>query len=111
MPDSLRQFKASVFQALAHPTRIAIVEALGNGPLAAGTIIERLRLEQANASQHLAVLRSKNIVVTRKEGNQVIYSLRDPLIIQVLELMRQYSQAHIEEAMNMLQEMAQEASA
>ncbi len=59
MPDALRQFKADFFQALAHPTRIAIIEQLRDGELSAGTLIDRLKLEQANASQHLAVLVGK----------------------------------------------------
>jgi len=105
MPDSLRQFKASIFQALAHPTRIAIVELLRDGELPAGAIIERLGIEQANASQHLSVLRAKHIVTSRKEGNQVFYSVRDPLLIEVLDVMRRYFQAHIEEAMAMLKEI------
>lgn len=105
MPEDLRKFKASIFQALAHPTRIAIVELLQDGEISAGTIIERLGLEQANASQHLAVLRAKHIVVSRKEGNQVFYSVRDPLLIVVLDVMRRYFQAHLEEAMSMLQDM------
>lgn len=105
MPDALRQFKAGIFQALSHPTRIAIVETLRDGEISAGEIIEKLQLEQANASQHLAVLRTKQIVVGRKEGNQVFYSVRDPLLIEVLDVMRRYFQAHIEEAMSMLEEM------
>lgn len=105
MPDSLRQFKANIFQALSHPTRIAIVEQLRDGELSAGEIIERLGLEQANASQHFAVLRAKNIVTNRKEGNQVFYSVRDPLLIEVLDILRRYFQAHIEEAMGMLREL------
>lgn len=105
MPDTLRQFKASIFQALAHPTRIAIVEALRDGELAAGAIIERLGLEQANASQHLSTLRTKQVVNSRKEGNQVFYSVRDPLLIEVLDIMRRYFQAHVEEAISMLQEI------
>ena len=105
MPDSLRQFKASIFQALAHPTRIAIVEVLRDGELPAGAIIERLGLEQANASQHLSILRAKQIVSSRKEGNQVFYSVRDPLLIEVLDVMRRYFQAHVEEAMAMLKEI------
>jgi ArsR family transcriptional regulator len=105
MPDVLRQFKASVFQALAHPTRIAIIEVLRDGELPAGTIIEKLKLEQANASQHLAVLRAKQIVVSRKEGNQVFYAVRDPLLIEVLDVMRRYFQAHVEESMSTLQEI------
>jgi DNA-binding transcriptional ArsR family regulator len=99
MQDALRQFKAEFFQALAHPTRIAIVEQLRGGELSAGTLIERLGIEQANASQHLAVLRSKNILANRKAGNQVFYSVRDPLIIEVLDLMRRYFHAHMSEVL------------
>lgn len=107
MIDRLRQFKADVFQALAHPTRIAIVEALREGELSAGTIIKQLALEQANASQHLAVLRAKHIVIARKEGNQVFYRVRDPLLIEVLDSMRCYFQKHIEESVMLLQELEQ----
>lgn len=99
MQDALRQFKAEFFQALAHPTRIAIVEQLRNGELSAGDLIERLGIEQANASQHLAVLRAKNILINRKAGNQVFYSVRDPLIVEVLDIMRRYFQAHMSEVL------------
>jgi ArsR family transcriptional regulator len=105
MPDALRQFKASIFQALGHPTRIAMIEVLRDGELPAGVIIERLGIEQANASQHLSILRSKHIVTSRKEGSQVFYSVRDPLLIEVLDIMRRYFQAHVEEAMSMLQQI------
>lgn len=105
MPDTLRQFKASIFQALAHPTRIAIIDVLRDGELPAGAIIERLGLEQANASQHLSILRVKQIVTSRKEGNQVFYSVRDPLLIEALDIMRRYFQAHVEESIAMLKEI------
>jgi ArsR family transcriptional regulator len=98
MQESLHQFKAEFFQALAHPTRIAIVEQLRGGELSAGALIERLGLEQANASQHLAVLRTKNILVSRKAGNQVFYSVRNPLIVEVLDVMRRYFHEHMSEA-------------
>ena len=104
MPESLRQFKAEFFHALAHPTRIAILEMLRDGELAAGEIIDRLGMEQANVSQHLAVLRSKLIVVNRKAGNQVFYSVRDPLIVKVMDLMRKYFHQHLSEVMNLLEE-------
>jgi DNA-binding transcriptional ArsR family regulator len=109
MQDSLRRFKADIFQALAHPTRIAILELLSDGELSAGALIEKLGLEQANTSQHLAVLRAKQLVVNRKVGNQVFYSVRDPLIIQVLNLMRTYFHAHLKESMGILAEMEKPA--
>ena len=110
MSDALRRFKAGIFQALAHPTRIAIVQLLRDGEVPAGRIFEQLNVEQANASQHLAVLRAKGIVSNRKEGNQVFYSLRDPLLIEVLDIMRRYFQAHLSEALAMLKQMDREES-
>ena len=102
MQDARRQFKAEFFQALAHPTRIAIVEQLRDGELSAGVMIERLGIEQANASQHLAVLRAKNILVSRKVGNQVFYSVRDPIIIEVLDMLRRYFHSHMNEVLSTL---------
>ncbi len=105
MQDALRRFKADIFQALAHPTRIAIMELLQNGELSAGDLMERLGMEQANISQHLAVLRGKQLVVNRKEGNKVFYSVRDPIIIKVLALMRRYFQKHLKESLELLDEI------
>ena len=104
MPDALRQFKAAIFQALAHPTSIAVLELLRDQELPVSIIVERLGLEPANASQHFAVLRAKHIVNSRKEGNQVFYSVRDPLIIEVLDIVRRYFQGHLEESMALLKE-------
>ena len=106
----MREYKANVFQALAHPTRIAVVEILRDGELSAGAMQEKLGLEQANLSQHLAILRSRQIVINRKEGNQVFYSLRNPLLVEVLDVMRRYCQSNLNEAIQMLGEMDAEAS-
>lgn len=104
MLGSMRQFKAGIFQALGHPTRVAIVEFLSRGELSVGMLCEKVGVEQANASRHLAVLRNKHLVDTRKEGNQIFYRLRDPLLGEVLEKMREYFFAHMTEAMEMLRE-------
>lgn len=108
LQQTLRQFKADIFQALAHPTRVAIVELLRNGELSAGEILGRLEVEQANASQHLGVLRAKRIAVARKEGNQVFYSLRDPRLVEVLDIMRRYFEADLAAATAMLEGLTQE---
>jgi ArsR family transcriptional regulator len=106
LPDQLREFKAGIFQALANPTRIAIVELLRDeGEVSVTRIHESLGIEQANASQHLAVLRGKHIVAARKEGNQVFYRLRDKILGQVLDLMRKYFQNHLAQATELLADM------
>ena len=103
MPDGLRQFKAEIFQALGNPTRIAIVDALRGGALTVGVLAEKLEAEQSNISQHLAVLRARQIVSTRKVANQVHYSVRDPLIWEVLDLMRKYFEKQVCESVAMLE--------
>ena len=105
MDSPLRLFKAQVFQALAHPTRIAIVEALREGEVSASALLVHLNVEQANLSQHLAVLRTKQVVVGRKVGNQVYYTLRDPVLIPVLDLLKQYFNAQLQQTVAMLDEM------
>ncbi|HEY4379110.1 MAG TPA: metalloregulator ArsR/SmtB family transcription factor [Acidobacteriaceae bacterium] len=111
MQDALRRFKADIFQALAHPTRIAIIEQLEHGERSAGDLMEKLGVEQANLSQHLAVLRAKQLVINRKAGNQVFYSVRDPIILKVLALMRRYFYTHLQEAMDLLGELDPKAAA
>ena len=108
MQNLLRSYKASIFQALGHPTRIAIVEVLRDGELPAGVIQDRLGIEQANLSQHLAILRSRQIVTNRKEGNQVFYSLRNPVLVEVLDIMRRYFQSNLKDAVHMLDEIQAE---
>ena len=106
MRNQLREFKAGIFQALANPTRIAIVELLRDeGEVTVTRICESLAIEQANASQHLAVLKSRTIVFARKEGNQVFYRLRDKILGQVLDLMRKYFLAQLAEATELLDDM------
>src|SRR5262249_15584680 len=104
MLESMRRFKAEVFQALAHPTRVAIVEYLDRGELSVGQICEKVGVEQANASQHLAILRNKQIVQARKAGNQTFYRLRDPAFGKVLAALREYFLAHITETLQLLRQ-------
>ena len=108
MGDALRQFKSEIFQGLAtsHPDRDC--RALRDGELSAGKLIEKLGIEQANASQHLAVLRAKQIVVNRKVGNQVFYSIRDHALIEVLDILRRYFYSQLSSTVSMMKEVARQ---
>lgn len=109
--QTVRRFKAEIFQALGHPMRLAILETLQEGERTVGALIERLGAEQANLSQHLAVLRSRGLVTNRKEGNRVFYSLRDPALAEVLALMRRFSLAYLAQDVALLREMEEPAPA
>jgi ArsR family transcriptional regulator len=108
--QQLREFKAQIFQALSHPTRIAIVEALHDGELSAGALLEQLAIGQPNLSQHLSILRAKQVVVARKAGNQVHYRLRDAVLSQVLDLLKRYFYRQLDETRTLLGQMEAEPS-
>lgn len=91
-----------MFQALAHPTRVAIVEHLKEGELSAGALCQRLGLEKANVSQHLAVLRSKGILDSRKVANSVLYSISDPAITEVFDILRAFCYSRLAKMTEMM---------
>lgn len=104
--SALQKWKAEFFKALAHPARIRIMECLREGEKSAGDIMEALGLEQSNGSQHLSVLRNRELVTARREGTTILYSVRDPLIYEVLDLLRQYFYEHLSEVRTLLEAMA-----
>ena len=97
MPDSLQSFKADLFKALAHPTRIRILELLRGGEKNVGELMAALRLEGSTVSQQLAILRMKNIVDTRKDGSTIYYRLRGDDFIELLDVARRIFDAHVDE--------------
>ncbi|MBM4762678.1 metalloregulator ArsR/SmtB family transcription factor [Bacillus sp. B15-48] len=101
----MQQFKADFFKALAHPLRIRILELLSEGDKNVNEIKGLVGSEGSAVSQQLTVLRNKNIVTWMKEGNQVIYSLRDPMIIELLSVARQIFNNHLVDTISMLDKM------
>lgn len=81
----LRTFKAEFFKALANPVRIAILDRLRDGEKSVNDLAAPFDIEQAGVSQHLAVLRTRRLVKTRKEGNSVYYSITDTAIFDLLD--------------------------
>ncbi len=104
----LQTFKAEFFRALAHPLRIRILEALMRGERSVQELQDALVLPQPLVSQQLAVLRAKNVVGARKEGNTVRYALRDPLVGELLQVARQIFNNHLVGTQDLLKELRQE---
>jgi ArsR family transcriptional regulator len=105
MRQQLSDFKAEFFKALAHPLRISILDALRNGELTVNEISRLFSVEQANASQQLAVLRNKNIVVARKEGSNVYYSVSDKAIFKLLDAAKEIFNNHLIGVRTLLEEI------
>lgn len=95
MMSELKEFKAEFFKALAHPMRIQILDTLRDGEHSVNELRDILNVEAANVSQQLAILRAKNLVSYRKEGNCVYYSARDPMIFQLLDIARNIFNNHL----------------
>jgi DNA-binding transcriptional ArsR family regulator len=106
--QDLQEFKAEFFRALSHPLRIRILEVLRHGDRSVQELQSALRIGQAALSQHLAVLRTKNVVSTRKEGTTVRYSLRDPLLGDLLDIARRIFSNHLVGTQTLLRELRAE---
>ncbi|MCM3584208.1 metalloregulator ArsR/SmtB family transcription factor [Mesobacillus maritimus] len=104
----MQRFKADFFKALAHPLRIRILELLSEGDKNVNEMKNLIGSEGSAVSQQLTVLRNKNIVMGRKEGNQVIYSLRDPMIVELLGVARQIFNNHLVDTISMLDKINDE---
>lgn len=108
MNQDMQQFKADFFKALAHPLRIKILEVLADGEKSVNEIQNAIGSEGSAVSQQLMVLRSKNIVTGKKEGNRVIYSLRDPLIIELLDVAKKIFNNYLLNTISMLDHLNKE---
>ncbi len=97
MPSTLQGFKADLFRALAHPTRIAILELLREQrSMTVGDLQQALGIGAATTSQHLAVLRSHMLVVARREGTNVWYGVSDPELYALLDAARALFQKQLQ---------------
>lgn len=80
------ELAASKLRAISHPMRIAIIELLSEkGTLSVTDIYKSLNIEQATASHHLNILKGKNVLVSKRIGKKIFYSLRSHTITEILE--------------------------
>jgi DNA-binding transcriptional ArsR family regulator len=104
----LQTFKAQFFRALAHPTRIRILEILVRGERTVQELQAALALDQPIVSQQLAVLRNQGIVSARKERSSARYALRDPLVGALLDVARRIFNNHLGSRQGLLRELHRE---
>jgi len=101
MTESLQGFKAELFKALAHPARIRILELLRDGEKSVTELQLALGTEGSTASQQLAILRMKNLVDTRKSGNNIYYRLQDQQVNALLAVARRMFDTHLVQLQSM----------
>ena len=79
---------ARALKAMSHPLRLKILCVLGDQEASVQEIVERVGTTQSNISQHLAILRDKDVLRTRKDANRVYYRVSDPRTLKLISLMR-----------------------
>jgi ArsR family transcriptional regulator len=94
-----------MLKALAHPTRIKILEMLREGEKCVCEMLPFLHLEQPNVSQHLAILRNSGIVEAEKRGPSVFYRLKNEKLAQILALLDQIILEELKESQKVLKEL------
>lgn len=106
MEDQIISMKSDFFKAIAHPTRVAILERLGSQEVCVCEIIEDLGLEQSNVSQHLAILRKQNIIISNKVGLQVHYRIKYPEVLQILKTVESILGKQLQETQAIIRHLA-----
>ena len=86
---SIYELQAEISKTLAHPLRIAIIHYLKDGEKTVNALTQTLGASQSNISQHLAIMRQRQIVKTRKEGSTVYYRVASPKISQACDMIRE----------------------
>lgn len=109
MNQPAHRFKAEFFKTLAHPARLAILDHLRAGEKSVNELQALLEADQSTTSQQLARLRSGGLVDSRREGTSVYYSVRDPLIFQLMDVAREIFSRQLVSQQELLQELSEEA--
>lgn len=83
---------ASKLRAIAHPMRIAIIDMLNNEPQMNVTkIYKGLGIEQASASHHLNILKTKGVLVSKRDGKKILYSIKNTALSEIIDCINRCS--------------------
>ncbi len=83
------ELAAHALKAIAHPLRLKILCVIGDREACVQEIVEAVGTSQSNISQHLAILRDKGVMVTRKNANRVYYRIGNERILLLIGMMRE----------------------
>ena len=90
--DEFYRLHADICKAISSPIRQAILEIIGDREVSVTELMERTGISQSNISQHLAKLRGNDVVSTRREGNNIYYSISNPKILEAYNLISEVLQ-------------------
>jgi ArsR family transcriptional regulator len=87
--EMIFEFHADVCKVFSNAKRLEILNTLRDREMTASELVEKIGLSKANLSQHMSILKSKGVVVSRREGVNIYYRISNSKIIQACDLMRE----------------------
>jgi ArsR family transcriptional regulator len=100
--------KAEFLRALGHPARVRLLQVLRDGEQTVGALQAAIDLDSGGTSQHLSALRRHGLVESRREGTNVYYRIKDPRILELLELAKAILASGLEDTRALLDDLADE---
>lgn len=89
MEEQIYAYHAEMCKVFSHPKRLELINLLRDDEMSVGELSQKLGLAPANLSQHLAMMRERHILVTRKEGNMVYYRIANPKLLRAFDMLRE----------------------
>ena len=86
---TIYELQAEISKTLAHPLRLAILHSLKDGEKTVNDLSETIGASQSNVSQHLALMRQRQVVKTRKAGSNIFYRVASPKVCQACDMVRE----------------------
>ena len=109
MSTPLYQLKAEFFKTLGHPARIRILELLVQGERSVSELQAEVGLEGSHMSQQLGVLRRGGVVIARKQGNSVLYSMASPDMAELMAVARKVLAGLLNDQIGLLKDLRADA--
>lgn len=88
MEDQIYIYHAEMCKVFSHPKRLELINLLRDKEMSVSELSQRLGLTPANLSQHLAMMKERHILLSRKEGNVVYYRIANPKLLQAFDILR-----------------------
>ncbi len=105
--EKLYELHADLCKTFSNAKRLEIIDSLKNRERSASELIEKIGLSKANLSQHISVLRSKGVILTRRDGVNVYYRIANPKIVQACHLIREVLLEQFQEKGKMVSSLRQ----
>lgn len=94
--------RARIIKAIAHPTRLFIIEELQKTPMSVGDLANLIGCDLSTASKHLSILKNAGIVADERDGTTINYRLKTPCILNFIGCVEDVIEANAQEHLEML---------